>query len=101
MNAHALNSLTPHRALLAHCVGWRLHPRRPGIGGPRRRRSLRTPGWIAYARGLCPFYAMRPWFAYLAVSGMIGLGFARLGAASALDYNRDIRPILSENCFAC
>jgi len=33
--------------------------------------------------------------------GWIGLAAASLGAAEALDYNRDIRPILSENCFAC
>ncbi|MEO6244250.1 MAG: DUF1549 domain-containing protein, partial [Opitutaceae bacterium] len=29
------------------------------------------------------------------------LGLLRLHAAESIDYNRDIRPILSENCFAC
>ncbi len=33
--------------------------------------------------------------------GGFGLAVASLGAAEAIDYNRDIRPILSENCFAC
>src|SRR3954470_23570610 len=34
-------------------------------------------------------------------AALIGCGQVGLTAAPEIDYNRDIRPILSENCFAC
>src|SRR6187402_604467 len=37
----------------------------------------------------------------LFILGGGGLGFLPFSRAADLDYNRDIRPILSENCFAC
>jgi len=37
----------------------------------------------------------------LAAAGMIGLAEPGLAAEKSLDYNRDIRPILAENCFSC
>ena len=39
---------------------------------------------------------------WLGVSALLSLGFAANAAGdSPIDFNRDIRPILSENCFYC
>ena len=35
----------------------------------------------------------------ISVAGV--LGFARLAAAELVDFSRDVRPVLSRNCFAC
>ena len=35
----------------------------------------------------------------ISVAGL--LGFARFAAAASVDFSRDIRPVLSRNCFAC
>jgi hypothetical protein len=37
----------------------------------------------------------------LLVSGLLVLSSRALSAESVVDYNRDVRPILSKNCFAC
>ena len=39
--------------------------------------------------------------ALLPLGAVVWISIARLGAAESLDYNRDIRPILSEKCFKC
>jgi hypothetical protein len=44
---------------------------------------------------------MRLCFLAITLGGMISFGVAPPIRATELDYNRDIRPILSENCFAC
>ncbi len=37
----------------------------------------------------------------LVLAGLLALSSQALTAETTVDYNRDIRPILSKNCFAC
>src|SRR5262245_19722985 len=42
-------------------------------------------------------FALSSWI----LAGLLVLASRALPAETAIDYNRDIRPILSKNCFAC
>jgi len=60
------------------------HPERPGLRPGRA--GLARAAWLAallYGHGLAPTRADGP------------------GASAPVDYNRDVRPILSKNCYAC
>jgi len=41
------------------------------------------------------------WLSRMLTVGMVLIGTGNLSAADRLEFNRDIRPILAENCFAC
>ena len=62
--------------------------------------------WLLFAcSGPCGLGSQRsrfgsPWLAATLLISLLGLGRPAL-AADKLQYNRDIRPILAENCFAC
>ncbi len=47
-----------------------------------------------------PLHKTHPMPTHLAFVGVLGL-LIRVGLAEEISYNRDIRPLLSENCFAC
>ncbi|HAN98648.1 MAG TPA: hypothetical protein DCQ98_14965, partial [Planctomycetaceae bacterium] len=65
-------------------------------------RSLRTPRCAASSPAVRPLgRTVRATFGAAAALVSFGLGASTALAQPSLEYNRDIRPILADNCFAC
>jgi len=76
---------------------------RPATANPQRL-SARFTGSVAdTARGNSPMTSGRPWRRWhgASICGALALLVPSAGWGEPLDFNRDIRPILSRNCFAC